>query len=133
MSEKKANIGAIVAWVALIGSECGAQIAMKLAGGSLDLTDGWAWALGAARSPWVWGAIGCYLIAFASWMLILRRSSLSLAFPVTGLVFVAVLAASRFLFDEAVDGWRLVGAAVILAGVAIMGGEGETAEPSKPL
>jgi hypothetical protein len=76
------RLGTLVLWALLIGFESAGQIASKVGGdqlGQMDFT--LQWLLAVADNPGVWVAIACYIGAFFVWMLILRRSSLSLAFP----------------------------------------------------
>ena len=77
-----------------------------------------------ARNPGILAAIACYIGAFFVWMLILRRSSLSLAFPLSSLVFVVVLLGSWLGLGEHISPLHWVGVAVIIGGIALLA-EGE--------
>jgi drug/metabolite transporter (DMT)-like permease len=115
-------------WALLIGSESVAQIAMKL--GSSGLADkplGLDWLTTALSSPGVLVAITCYVCSFFIWMLILRITSLSKAFPLSSVVFVTVLLASWLGLGEHISTLHWIGVMVIVAGIAVMaeGGEGE--------
>jgi drug/metabolite transporter (DMT)-like permease len=119
------RLGTLVLWALLIGFESAGQIASKVGGdqlGQMDFT--LQWLLAVADNPGVWVAIACYIGAFFVWMLILRRSSLSLAFPLSSLVFVGVLLGSWLGLGEQISVLHWVGVAVIMGGVALLA-EGE--------
>ncbi len=84
----------------------------------------WQWLADVARNPGILAAIACYIGAFFVWMLILRRSSLSLAFPLSSLVFVVVLLGSWLGLGEHISPLHWVGVAVIIGGMALLA-EGE--------
>jgi len=108
-------------WTALIACDAAAQLAFKSAALQLPQPEpSLHWALMVAQSPPAAFALACLALAFGFWMLILRRSKLSAAFPVTALAIVCVVAASRWLFDEPVAPFQAIGIALIVAGVALL-------------
>jgi drug/metabolite transporter (DMT)-like permease len=114
----------VLAWGALILFETLAQVALKEAGESLTtLRFGGAWVLAALHEPSAYAAACGYVGAFLAWMTILDRMPLSRGFPMSSLVTLAIIAASVLVFGETLDGWRLAGIALILAGLALMGNE----------
>jgi drug/metabolite transporter (DMT)-like permease len=84
------------------------------------------WLLAVAANTGVWLAIACYIAAFFVWMLILRRSHLSLAFPLSSLVFVGVLLGSWLWLGEHISVLHWLGVAVIMAGIVLLAGGEET-------
>ncbi|MFO1149050.1 MAG: EamA family transporter [Alsobacter sp.] len=113
-------------WAALVASETLAQVALKVAADRLgDHEQAGAWLAAALRQPWVWIGVLGYLGSFAAWMTILDRLPLSRSFPLTAIVYVAVAGASVFVFGEAITPLRSFGVALIMAGVIVIGGEGE--------
>jgi len=114
-------------WALLIGSESIAQIAMKIGSAGLaNLPIGLDWLKAALSSPGVLVAIACYVFSFFTWMLILRITTLSKAFPLSSVVFVAVLLGSWLGLGEHISGLHWLGVLVIVAGIGVMaeGAEG---------
>lgn len=108
-------------WALLIVSESVAQIAMKI--GSAGLTGlpmGMDWLKTALSSPGVLIAVACYVFSFFTWMLILRITTLSKAFPLSSVVFVAVLLGSWLGLGEHISGLHWLGGLVIVAGIGVM-------------
>ena len=119
------RVGTLVLWALLIATESAGQLFTKVAGDQLGPMDfSWQWLADVARNPGILAAIASYLGAFFVWMLILRRSSLSLAFPLSSLVFVAVLLGSWLGLGEHISVLHWVGVVVIIGGIALLA-EGE--------
>ena len=119
------RLGTLVLWALLIATESAGQLFTKVAGDQLGPMDfSWHWLADVARNPGILAAIASYLGAFFVWMLILRRSSLSLAFPLSSLVFVAVLLGSWLGLGEHISALHWVGVVVIIGGIALLA-EGE--------
>lgn len=115
------RLGTVVLWALLIFLESAGQIATKVGGDQLGNMDfSLQWLQDVMLNPGVWAAIACYIGAFFVWMLILRRSSLSLAFPLSSLVFVGVLLGSWLGLGEHISTLHWVGVAVIIGGIALL-------------
>lgn len=111
-------------WSLLLLLESTAQISLKLGGRTVQaLPVGLDWLVTALHSPWVWLGAGCYMGSFLAWMLILRRTQLSLAFPVSAAIYIVTVPASWLLLGEQISLARILGALLIAAGVAVMGFE----------
>lgn len=124
IARRSAGVGL---WALLIGSESIAQIAMKIGSEGLGgLPMGMAWLKTALSSPGVLIAVTCYVFSFFTWMLILRITTLSKAFPLSSVVFVAVLLGSWLGLGEHISGLHWLGVLVIVAGIGVMaeGAEG---------
>ncbi|HSS07928.1 MAG TPA: hypothetical protein VLK83_12425 [Rhodanobacteraceae bacterium] len=118
-------------WIVLLALGALCQIALKYAGldnGPFDFSQR-AFAA-AASSPWLWLAVACYVGEFLAWMVILRRSSLSSAFPTGAIVLIVLMIASRWLFDEPLGWLKVVGSAMIVAGVLLLGPDHPAATPA---
>lgn len=117
----------VALWAMLITSESTAQIAMKLGGDDLTTTPfGLNWLTTALTDPAVLVAVGCYMTSFLIWMLILRSTRLSVAFPLSSLVFVGVLLGSWLGLGEHISWLHWVGVLIIIGGIALLA-EGDTA------
>jgi multidrug transporter EmrE-like cation transporter len=85
---------------------------------------GFGWVAHVIGSPWARGWVGCELLTFPVWMVVLANLSLSAAFPMTALGYVLVIGLGWTVFHEPVTAVELIGGAAILAGVRLLG-EGE--------
>lgn len=132
MSTREHSRSTIVAsWILLLSLGALCQIALKYAGldtGPFDFTPR-AFAA-AAASAWLWAAVACYVGEFLAWMVILRRSSLSSAFPTGAIVLIVLMIASRWLFDEPMGWPKILGSAMIVAGVLLLGPDHPAATPA---
>ncbi len=118
LESRAASIGL---WALLIGFESAAQLALKVGGDELNtMSFGLQWLLAALSNMAVLAAVGCYVGSFLSWMLILRRSSLSLAFPLSSLVFVVVLLGSWLGLGEHISALHWLGVWVIIGGIVLL-------------
>jgi len=121
---KMPRAGRIAAWSLLLVFETVCQISLKLAGrvtGAFDFSpDAFVRALGV---PWLYLAIACYVGAFLAWMTILRQSTLSAAFTTSALVFVAVMLSSWLVFGEHIGALQLLGSAIIVGGILLLGAD----------
>ncbi|HVI25740.1 MAG TPA: hypothetical protein VM576_06050 [Xanthomonadaceae bacterium] len=71
--------------------------------------------------PWVIVAVASTFMAGVTWMIALGKFDLSYAFPFSALTFPLVLAAGFLFFAEPVTMHKLVGLALIMIGVAVIG------------
>jgi multidrug transporter EmrE-like cation transporter len=109
-------------WVLFLTVECTAQIGLKLGSGALEnMPFGALWIETALSQGWVQIGIACYVLAFVFWMLILDRMDLSLAFPLSGTVYVVVLLASALGLHETLTPLHWAGVGLIMSGVWVMG------------
>jgi len=121
----------VVAWAALLAIETLGQVSLKVAGarvGAFELDA--AHILSALATPWLWVGLACYLGAFAVWMGILEKTALSAAFPVTAITFVTVMVASWAILGESMGRDKLLGSAIIVAGILLLGGDTNPAMPA---
>jgi drug/metabolite transporter (DMT)-like permease len=113
--------GTLPLWVVLIASETTLQLLLKSAGRSLaEPSASLAWLVAVLQTPAAIAASACYIGTFVSWMLILQRTPLSLAFPATAVTYVSVLLGSHWVFGEPVEITRYVGVALIVGGVGLL-------------
>ncbi len=119
-----------LAWIALVAVEVTTQLAFKFSASHTGAFDFSAHAFALAlTSAWLWIALGGYCAGFVAWMLILRDTDLSRAFPASAIVFVAVMLASWLVLHEPIGGLQLAGAAVIVTGILQLGRDGPVGPP----
>ena len=75
-------------------------------------------------NPAILGGLGLYASGTALWIFCLSRLDLSLAFPASAIQLVVVYAGARWFLGEEIPVLRLIGAAVILAGIGLLFLEG---------
>jgi multidrug transporter EmrE-like cation transporter len=69
--------------------------------------------------PWVLSALLGGFVAALAWMAALSKLELSRAYPFTALSFVVVLVLSGVFFDEQLTPAKLVGVALVIAGLVV--------------
>lgn len=123
----------LIAWLLLLVVETFGQVALKKAGaevGAFELNRHSI--LKALSTPWLWVGLVCYLGQFAIWMKILEKSTLSSAFPTSAIVFVAVMIASWVVFDDPMGWEKILGSAIIVAGILLLGSDAHHTPPVPP-
>jgi multidrug transporter EmrE-like cation transporter len=104
------------------------QVALKMTAGVVENdTFGLSWFLHAAASPYIWMSFGCEIINFALWLAIIKRHTLSQAYPLSAISYAFVMMTSWVFFHEPVLLKEMLGVALIIAGIAVIG-----FEPEKP-
>lgn len=117
-------------WLAFIALETTIQAVFKIAGGHLDAGAGLVPMLRQAlATPVVLLGFGLYFCGFLVWMTLLKDLDLGRAFPMTGIVYVATFTVAVTVFHEALNPLRLLGVAVIIAGVTLLASD-ENSGPS---
>ncbi|MFG1290985.1 EamA family transporter [Xanthobacter versatilis] len=102
------------------------QLAFKAAAEAIgDLPLGLDFLASAAGTAFAWLAVALYLATYVLWMLVLKDTALSRAFPLTALSYVSVPLFAWLAFGEAVDARTAAGIGLILTGVALIGGGAE--------
>jgi multidrug transporter EmrE-like cation transporter len=123
-----AQIG--VGAVLVAASELMLKVGATQSAASRDGLPGWLRVLGvgALASGWTWLGIICYVLSFASWLYVLRRLPLGLAFALINVVHVLVPIGARVFLHEPIPMARWVGIALILAGIVLVAGPAAKAE-----
>lgn len=73
--------------------------------------------LGLFHTPWIILGFVCYGVSAVLWLDVLSKLDFSLAFPLVSLTYVFSQLIGHFLFHETISWQRLVGVALILAGL----------------
>ncbi|PWQ95727.1 EamA family transporter [Leucothrix arctica] len=95
-----------------------AQIFQKLAALRLDDNESQSF----LRSPYVWLSFVCLGFGLVLWLVVLSELSVSQAYPMLSLSYIAVMLLARWLFKEHIPMRRWVGAAFIILGVSCLMG-----------
>ena len=74
----------------------------------------------AFTNPYVFFGFCFFLVSVFSWLLVLSRLPLSLAYPCVAFGYVIVTIASKFIFHETISVIRWLGIAVICLGVFLI-------------
>lgn len=97
------------------------QIFIKLAADAAGGGHASDWFSGPLASPWFLAAVAVEIACFLIWMQVLSELDLSKAFPLSALSYVLVLLSSWLYFREQISALQLVGSALILGGVWLIG------------
>lgn len=109
-------------WIAMpVMAVVNQYLAERTAQALMGRAFGLGWLAAAIRSPWVQAWIGCEIVTFAVWMVVLSNLSLSAAFPMTALGYVLVIGMGWTVLGEPVTLVEILGGAAILAGVWMLG------------
>jgi drug/metabolite transporter (DMT)-like permease len=74
--------------------------------------------LGFMIRPWVLGGLVLYVLSAFTWLLLLSRVRLSVAFPMISVGYILVVLLSRFVLHERVI-WKYAIAGLILIGIGV--------------
>jgi len=88
--------------------------------GGVSLAQGLATWLKLLQTPWVLVGLACYMLSMVLWLDVLSRLDFSLAFPLMGLNYVFIMLIGHFVFHEEVGASRILGVALILAGILFL-------------
>lgn len=77
-------------------------------------------ALQSFLSPWFFGGCGSLGASMLLWVIVLRRLPLTLAHPMTGVVYILVPVVSHVLWNEPLPAIRVAGISVIIFGVYLV-------------
>lgn len=79
------------------------------------------------RNPYIWLSVAFGALSALTWLIVLSRVDLSFAFPMLSLGFVFIALVSRFYFGETLAWNRILGMALVIAGVIMIGSSGRPA------
>ena len=112
--------GQRLSWLAIPVLNTLFQIFIKLAADGAS-GHGTSWFSGSLASPWFLAAVAVEIACFLIWMQVLSELDLSKAFPLSALSYVLVLLSSWVYFREQITALQLIGSALILGGVWLIG------------
>jgi multidrug transporter EmrE-like cation transporter len=93
----------------------------KTSFGSLDPGSVLTFLQGAAANKFVLLGFVCYLISAASWLVILSRVPLSIAYPMISIGYIVVVMLSKHVDHKPVTALQIAGTLLICAGVFLLG------------
>jgi len=83
---------------------------------------------GALLSGWTWIGILTYILSFGSWLYVLRKLPLSVAYSLITIVQVLVPLGARLFLHEQISPMRWAGIACVLGGTLMVGRSAATIE-----
>jgi undecaprenyl phosphate-alpha-L-ara4N flippase subunit ArnE len=72
-------------------------------------------------SPWIIAGLVLWAVEIVAWIVVLQTTPLHLAFPIMSLIYVGLPIASQWILNERMTQKHWAGAALICAGVAVIG------------
>lgn len=77
-----------------------------------------AWSL--ALEWHIFTGLVCYVMSVAIWLLVLSRTEVSVAYPMSSLGYIATAVVAWYLFDEPMTPMRVAGIIIIMIGVYLI-------------
>ena len=111
--------------VATICCATGAELFLKQGAVATPTDAGPLWVLAAG---WTWVGIALYIGSFVSWLQLLRRMPLNLAYALLSVVQALVPLGCWYFLGEHIAPARWLGIGCVLAGVAVLAGPAMQAE-----
>ncbi|MDE2486643.1 MAG: permease [Alphaproteobacteria bacterium] len=102
-----------------VAAETLQQLSFKLGNARAEQTPSFAW--GVALQPLIWLGLVLWVVESIAWVLVLQKTPLSMAYPVMTVTYATVPVAGLLLLKEKMSRRQTLGAALILAGVVIVG------------
>jgi undecaprenyl phosphate-alpha-L-ara4N flippase subunit ArnE len=112
---------ATMLWAANLVCDVVGQLAFKAASSGPEDEAGFARWRRMLLGKWIWVGIGAFVGEFFLWIAFLSVVPLSLAVLVGSVDIVLVMIGGRIYFQEAITGRRALAAALISAGVVMVG------------
>ncbi len=108
-------------FAALMLFDTSTQVFFKLAtqhAGEFQLS--LSWLIGIVHNGWIFGAVLGYVLAFVTWMTLLKHAPVGPAFAASHLEVVTVLAVSVIYFGERLSWIQILGGVCIVAGIVFL-------------
>ncbi len=112
----------LLGFAALLLFDTLTQVFFKLAtrhAGTFEASS--AWLVGLIHNGWIFGALLGYLLAFITWMTLLKHAPLGPAFAASHLEVVTILMVSVMYFGERLTWLQVCGALCIVLGIVCLG------------
>ena len=108
----------LVGWS--VAMSVSAQVMLRHGMAKLVELTGLELGIAAATTPWVIGGLGLYLLGTVSWIAVLSRIDLSVAYPLGSLNYVLITVLSATVLQEAIPPLRWAGTFFILVGILVV-------------
>ncbi|WP_017256460.1 DMT family transporter [Pseudomonas tolaasii] len=119
----------ILGFLALILFDTLAQVSFKFASVHAEpLAMDTAWLIRVFGAPWIYGAFVGYIGAFFTWMTLLKYAPVGPAFAASHLELISVTLISVWLFDDSLTWPKIIGGALIIAGILCLARSEDEAE-----
>lgn len=105
----------LVAWSVTMSVT--SQLALRYGMSALSHRSGLDLVLDAIQAPWVIGGLGAFALGTVSWLVILSRIDLAVAYPLGALNYVLISILSASVLGELVPPLRWAGNLLILCGI----------------
>ncbi|MCH7472333.1 EamA family transporter [bacterium] len=118
---------ALVLLLVSIGLGAGGQLMFKGAASAMPpFAELGLWRLLAAMftTPLILSGFTCFFISAVLWIIALRSVPLSIAYPMVAMSYIIIFTGSYFFFSEPITWKHLLGALLIVSGVALIAWRG---------
>ena len=78
------------------------------------------WLLSVFTSPTILAAFVLFAVSALLWIAALRETPLTVAYPMVALSYIIIFVGSYFLFAEPITFTKLIGAALVVAGIIVI-------------
>lgn len=108
-----------------VGLNAAAQLLLKqgmetIGEFAFNISNVWPITVKVLLNAYVMGGLFIYLVSVVTWLMVLSRAEVSLAYPVTSLGYVITAIAAAFLLHEQISIMRILGIVVIMTGVYLV-------------
>lgn len=98
-----------------------AQLLLKKAMTNLgELNLSVAFVIKGVFNPYILGGLGVYAISIVSWLIVLAKVNVSVAYPFLALGFVFSVLVAYFAFNEPLTAYKIIGIALICVGLVFL-------------
>ncbi|MGX2982091.1 hypothetical protein [Helicobacter sp. 23-1045] len=97
-----------------------AQLLLKKGMSSEALELSGAFILKCALNPFILGGLGIYAISIISWLIVLAKVQVSVAYPFLALGFVFSAVVAHFAFGEVLNASKIAGIGLICVGLVLL-------------
>lgn len=80
----------------------------------------WPIGLKVVTNPYIAMGITCYVLSVATWLLVLSRMQVSIAYPLLSIGYIANAVVAYYLFGEPITSLRVLGILIIIIGVTLV-------------